>query len=236
MLIRGSDKLQALEGRHSWSLVSLNGPAVTLAHKKILQLTFHPSAFISNSSAPSSSSPNADISLRYVGPEDIDASTPSATAKRFFLQLLRAKVYAIPQCHTRVSELVRFIQQGWDLCARAEEAVRALEVTCVSDVFICGDEKLAIEANLLLNSLRTKVRIRHELSVAASLHTGLEASVQVRAKVVYGEKYDEPKMGEFLMQFVKGRVGSSEEVLDWAKGMEDLRERLVRRGRKGVRV
>jgi kinetochore protein Spc7/SPC105 len=168
--------------------------------------------------------------------EDIDSSTPIATAKRFFLQLLRAQVYAVPQCQTRVSELLRFIQQGWDLCHRVEEAVRGLEVTCVSNVFICGDEKLAIEANMLLNSLATKVRIRYELTISASLRSGLEASVQVRAKVVYGEKYDEPKMGEFLMQFVKQRVGSPEEVLDWAKGMEDLRGRLVRRGKKGIRV
>jgi kinetochore protein Spc7/SPC105 len=231
-----SDKLHALEARHLWSLVSLNGPVITMAHKKTLQLSFQPNAFISNANTPPARAPNADISLRYVGPDTTEESATEATVKRFFLQLLRAQTYAIPQCQTRVSELLLFIQQGWDLCSRVEEALRGLESTCVSDVFICGDEKLAIEANMLLNSLGTKVRVRYEMNVSASLGNGVEAAVQVRAKVVYGEKYDEPKMGEFLSQFVKGRIGSFDELAEWSKGMEDLRLRLNRRGRKGVRV
>ena len=65
---------------------------------------------------------------------------------------------------------------------------------------------------------------------------GISTSVKTDVKVVYGEKYDQPKMGEFLGMWTGGKVGGMEDVAKWAEGVEDLRVRLIKRGKKGERI
>jgi hypothetical protein len=61
----------------------------------------------------------------------------------------------------------------------------------------------------------------------------VEAGVGVGASVVYGEKYDEGKMVDFLRKFVGRKVGVKDDLSAWALGVEDLKGRLLRRGPKG---
>ena len=61
---------------------------------------------------------------------------------------------------------------------------------------------------------------------------GIEASVSAKAEVVYGEKYKEDKMGEFLRQFVGDDVKEIDEMGCWANAVGDLAGRLKARGRK----
>lgn len=142
----------------------------------------------------------------------------------------------MPQCDTRAAHLLGVINRTWDLAERVTEAVAALQVGGITDVHIIGDQKLAIETQMLLASLTTKVKVRFEIGVSVGGEDGPFTTVSVGAKVVYGEKYDEPKMGDFLGQFVGGKVGARDQVRQWAVGVEDLRARLTRRGTKGVRV
>jgi kinetochore protein Spc7/SPC105 len=111
------------------------------------------------------------------------------------------------------------------------EAVRVLNLSCMTEEVILGDERMAVDTLLLLPTLQTKVRARFEIAVAA-VENSLESTVKAEARVVYGERYDEAKMGEFLTTFAGGRVGAIEGMGRWAEGVEDLRARLIRRGRK----
>ena len=64
-----------------------------MTYKSSLQLYFHPSAFFTTSTTmtqPSNRS-NASIGLTY-----INATQPLSTTLRFFLQLLRASLQALP--------------------------------------------------------------------------------------------------------------------------------------------
>lgn len=90
---------------------------------------------------------------------------------------------------------------------------------------------MAVDTMILLPTLQTKVNARFEVA-ATVLGDDVESFVKVEAKVVYGERYDEGKMGEFLGQFAGGKVGGMEGMGKWAEGVEDLRVRLIRRGRK----
>ena len=171
-----------------------------------------------------------------MGPDEANPSAAIATVRRFFLQLLRAHALSLPQCRTRIADLLDVVKKTWDVATRVEEAVRSLQIGSITDAHILGDEKVAVESQLLLPTLTTKVQIRFEISVAIAGDNGPFTTVSVGAKVVYGEKYDEAKMGEFLSQFVRGKVGSRDEARNWAIGVEDLRGRLLKRGKKDVRV
>jgi kinetochore protein Spc7/SPC105 len=85
---------------------------------------------------------------------------------------------------------------------------------------------------ILLPTLQTKVNARFEIA-ATIVGEDVETFVKAEARVVYGERYDEEKMGQFLGQFAGGKIGEFDEMGKWAEGMEDLRVRLIRRGRKG---
>jgi len=56
-----------------------------------------------------------------------------------------------------------------------------------------------------------------------------------RARVVYGEKYKEDRMTEFLRGRVERSVAESgsEGAASWADAVKDLRNRLIAQGRKG---
>jgi kinetochore protein Spc7/SPC105 len=232
------ERLSTLQNKLGWKLMSAtDDDAVTLKHDE-LSVTFHPRAWITRGNTPLADSPNAPIFVSYVGAEDMDGPKPEATVRRFFLQLLRAHAHALPQSSTRASRLLGLIANGWSLCSRVLDAVRSLELCGVSEVQIMGDAKLGLITSLLLPSLQTKVQVKFLMDVVVEAgECTLQGRVKVTAHVVYGEKYDEAKMSEFLQQFVaSGVISSNEETRRWADGMEDLRNRLVRRGPKGTRV
>jgi kinetochore protein Spc7/SPC105 len=231
-----NDKVKSLESQLGWSLESASGGSVVLKHKE-LHLTVNPRSWLSKSNSPAANSPNTPISIVYAGPEDSESDTPSATVRRFFLQYIRAQAYALPQFDTRITQLVALVQNGWELACSILAAVQSLEVSGQTDVGILGDEKLGIEAFMFLPMLQTKVRVQFVVYVALSPDDSrVHGSVEVSAQVVYGERYDEPKMASFLQQFLSsGKVGSEDEVRKWANGVDDLKDRLIRTGRKGVR-
>jgi kinetochore protein Spc7/SPC105 len=224
------DKLSALEEKLGWSLVSASETSVTLAHND-LHLTFNPDSWMTQSHTPDPDAPDSQVLLTYVGRTQDEPSHPRATVHRFFLQLLRAHALSLPQNRTRASTLLAVVSAGWDLASRVDAALAALAVAGVTEACIEGDERVALRFVLLLPSLRTKVHVCFTIDVAI-VGEAVDGRVRVSANVVYGEKYDEPKMADFLKKFVQGHVGSMDEIRQWADGVEDLRGRLLRRGRK----
>lgn len=102
----------------------------------------------------------------------------------------------------------------------------------MTEELILSDERMAVDVMLFLPTLQTKVLVRVEITAWVKEET-VETQLRVLAKVTYGEKYDEPKMGEFLSKFTGGSVGAKEEMCKWIEGVEDLRKRLIQRGKKG---
>ncbi|KAF2454348.1 hypothetical protein BDY21DRAFT_353710 [Lineolata rhizophorae] len=101
-------------------------------------------------------------------------------------------------------------------------------------------------AVVLLAGLRTKVRVGFEVEAEAGLdvrgeETGcpratptLNVRVGTTAEVVYGERYKEDKMAEFLSSYVGEKVRNPAEMGVWADAVRELRDRLVARGKKGA--
>ena len=181
---------------------------------------------------------NSPISLTYIGDQDRinnPRPRPLTTTKRFFLQLLRAHLHSIAQSQTSISTLLKTIASGWNAALSVSEAVRLLEQVCLTDELILSDERMAVDAFIILADLKTKVRARFVVE-ANMAWDDLITATRVEARVVYGERYDENKMSEFLSQFTGSSIGDIEEMSRWAEGVEDLKGRLLKRGKKGERV
>lgn len=199
-----------------------------MTYKSQLQLFFHPAAFeVPSQSAKSR--PNAPISLQYIAQDREQRPKELTTTLRFFLQLLRASLQALPQCTTGVADLLNLVSNGWSTAISVAEAERKLSIESMADSRIVSDERLAIESTLLLPKVRTKVRVAFEILAAVGEGLQLSTTTEARAWVVYGEQYNEENMTKFVRERVE-RVAEG-----WSGAVREIREKLVVTGKKGFR-
>ena len=225
VLTFATESIASLEEQYGWSITSASSspPTVTMTYRNQLQIFFHPAAFL-QPDQQNLDRPNAPIGLIYT------LTKPLGTTLRFFLQLLRASLQALPQSSTRVSDLLHLVSNGWETAQSVAEAERRLNIEGMTEARIISDESLSISSLLLLPQARTKVRVTLDVSAAvgAGDEDGLELSTTVSSavKVVYGESYNEKKMSDFVAK----EIGDGFE--GWDGVVRDLRERLIARGSK----
>jgi kinetochore protein Spc7/SPC105 len=99
------------------------------------------------------------------------------------------------------------------------------------DEAIFADDKLSVTAAMLLPGLRTKTLIRFEITAAPD-DRDIRVDVDVRVKNVYGERYDEAKMAKSLKERVGDGLQPRLEMGLWAMAVDEMKTKLVRRGRK----
>jgi kinetochore protein Spc7/SPC105 len=213
-----AESVKNLEDTYGWTITTATSspPTVTMTYKSSLQLFFHPSAFRTSSSPPQDETPrpNRPIGLTYTG-----TTQPLPTTIRFFLQLLRASLHALPQSTTKASSLLHFVSSGWTTALNIAESERRLSIEGLTDTRIVSDERLSIASLILLPKMKTKVRISFDILAAIGEGLALSESVEVDVNVVYGEALNEHKLREVLKGTVKGGVEGWEGAVRELKGM-----------------
>ncbi|CAI6335713.1 unnamed protein product [Periconia digitata] len=223
-------KVTTIEQTHGWSITSASSTMITMAYLSDLELYFQPSAF-----ATGTDTPNASISLSYIGDSATPHPRPLTTSKRFFLQMIRAHLHCIPQSQTRIPQLLELVTQGWASALAVAEGVRWLEHNHITEESILSDERIAISSIMLIPSLQTKVKVTFEVGVSLSMG-GVETEVNAGAELVYGEKYSEDKMGAFIRDYCGNEVKDEKDMAAWSEAVQDLCNRLKATGRKGERT
>lgn len=202
-----------------------------MAYKSDIELFFHPAAFNHGSRDAESRTPNAPISLIYIADRSSQKKKPLTTTLRFFLQLLRASLQALPQATTKIKTLLDLLSSGWDIALQIQESERQLSIETLTSSSIVGDERLDINAEILLPKVRSKVRTSFELEakveeIDGDGTLGLTVDVTPKVVVVYGEQYNEHNMTQYLKQSIDGYE-------KWDEGLRLMREKLIVRGAKG---
>ncbi|KAK5110293.1 hypothetical protein LTR62_006146 [Meristemomyces frigidus] len=226
------ESITYLEETYGWKIASASSspPTLTLTYMSQLQLFFHPAGFLVPTQSVSTARPNAPIRLSYIA-QDPSTQQPRevGTTLRFFLQFLRASMQGLPQCETRVPELLGLVSGGWKTAQNIVEAEKRLNIETLATSRIVSDEKLAIEADILLPQVRTKVRVAFTLSASIEGKEGVGLVLQhdVGVKVVYGEAYNEAKMIKFVGERFQGAAEQ------WVEAVRELKQRLLASGAKG---
>ncbi|KAF2717154.1 Spc7-domain-containing protein [Polychaeton citri CBS 116435] len=223
--------VDALETKHGWKVTSASSspPTVTMTYRETLQLFFHPSAFHINGESEPSERPNTTISLFHNTNSKHNHLQNQTTTLRFFLQLLRASLLALPQYSTRLPDMLSFVSSGWDTALEVAEAERRLSLEGMADARIVSDEHLSISSLILLPKVKTKVKVAFDLVANTGESKDLSTSVQSTASVVYGEAYDGKKLTDFVIERIDG-------FQHWDDAIRELREKLVAQGPKKKRV
>ena len=223
------ESVQALEVDHGWHITSASSTNVKMAYRNDIQLFFDMASFRLGGSSRANKSENSTIRLTYIGDDHDHRPRPLTTEKRFFLQIMRAHLQCLAQGQTRVKELLDFVASGWQRVCAISDAIGSLEGEYITEASILSDERMAIQSMMLVSKLETKVMVGFEIHAAVG-DGRINIHVTPTARVAYGERYNEPKMAEFLASKVENRLDG------WADAVKELRTRLIAKGQKTTRA
>lgn len=204
-----------------------------MTYQKEIELVFDASSFLSAKSNPGKQPRNTRIDLWYIGANRELNPLPLTAEKEFFLQSIRDHIRGLSQAQTPIKDLLAAVSTSWNKASAVVDGIRLLNVSCPTDITKTSDESIMIKSALLIGPLTTKVEISFHLT-SRSGDNGIEVEVAPRAAVVYGERFNEPKMGEFLLN----RCGDNVEEKgigtksSWGAAVSELAEKLLARGRK----
>jgi kinetochore protein Spc7/SPC105 len=227
-------KVDAIERKHGWTITGVSGTTTSMTYQKDIELVFDAASFLSNAS-PSSSlqSSNSRIDLWYIGANRELNPLPLTAEKEFFLQSIRDHARGLPQAQTKVIDLLHSVSASWNKASSIVDEIRLLNVSCPTQITKTSDNSIAIKSTLLIAPLTTKVEVSIDLK-SHSGDGGIHVEINPSALVVYGERFNEPKMGEFLSNRCGNVVeekGKSTKT-SWGDAVAELGEKLLVRGRK----
>ncbi|KAL3418581.1 Spc7 kinetochore protein [Phlyctema vagabunda] len=225
-------KVNQIEEKHGWTITGVSGTFTSMSYRKDIELVFDASAFLSQ--ADTTAQPTSSrIDLWYIGSNKTLAPRPKTDEVNFFTSSILDHVRGLDQSQISAKTLLDTVSEAWRKANAIFNEIRMHSLTCPSKISKTSDTSILIKSNLLIVPLATKVDICMEL-VSHSTKSGLEFEIRPSAKVVYGERFNEPKMAEYLLNRVGDRVEITrkEDEVSWADAVSELAERLLARGRK----
>ena len=220
--------VNTLEEASGWTITSVADSSLTMTYNRTLQLFFTPASFAMKDGSQTKSE-NSPISLTYIADAHEYHPQPVTTEKRFFLQIMRARLQCLHQSQTSVKDLLNFVSSSWDAASTIIGEAHILGVSYVTEPTITSDEAMAIGSFILLRAMRTKVQVSFEVKVRSGEGVAaLGIEVKANAKVFYGENLKEKNMADFLESRIKGVDGPGA----WAAAVGELEEKLIARGKK----
>ncbi|KAH7327069.1 putative kinetochore protein spc7 [Rhexocercosporidium sp. MPI-PUGE-AT-0058] len=228
------EKVDAMEKEHGWTITGVSGTTTSMTYRKEIELVFDASSFLENNSGSPTKQPvSSRIDLWYIGANRELNPLPLTAEKDFFLQSIRDHIRGLPQSQTQVKDLLNAVSVSWNKASKVVEDIRLLTISCPTEVSKTSDDSILIKSSLLIGPLTTKVEINFHLT-STSGENGIDVEISPRASVVYGERFNEPKMGEFLLNrcgdVVEEKGHSTKD--SWGNAVAELGEKLLARGRK----
>jgi kinetochore protein Spc7/SPC105 len=205
-----------------------------MTYRKEIELVFDASSFLPDRSDSTKKQPvNSRIDLWYIGAVRDHNQIPMTSEKDFFLQCIRDHIRGLSQAETSIKNLLHVVSTSWNKARTVVDDVRLLNVSYPTEVAKTSDHSILVRSTLLIAPLTTKVEISIQLT-SHSRENGIEVQIEPCARVMYGERFNEPKMGEFLLN----RCGDIVEQRDerakesWSSAVVELGDKLLARGRK----
>lgn len=221
-------KVDGLESQYGWAITGVSGSQVSMTYRRDIELVFDASSFKPNGlQATPQQSTNSRIDLWYVAGNRELHPMPLTVEKDFFLQNIREYCRCLPQVETTVNEILVAVSASWTKAIGVVNDIRSLNRHCPTEVSRTSDSSILVRSTLLLAPLNTKVDI--QMNVHAQCYpSGVDVKLTPQCNVIYGERFNEAKMAEFLVN----RTSLSEERKSWGDIVMELEEKLLARGRR----
>ena len=132
-----------------------------------------------------------------------------------------------------MKDLLVTVGKDWNKANAVEDDIRLLNTSTATEITKTSDSSILVKSMLLLSPLATKVEISFYLTSRCG-RNGINVEISPYAKVVYGERFNEPRMRDFLLSRCGDDVeerGYSQKV-SWGVAVAELGDKLLARGRK----
>lgn len=202
-----------------------------MTYRKEIELVFDAASFSTGTQTKYPS--NSRIDLWYIAANRESCPVPLTPELDFFLRNIRDHVRGLPQAQTSIKTLLRAVSAGWDKANAITNSIRLLRVSCPTDIAKTSDNSILVKPTLLIAPLTTKVEITFQLTCHSNGNS-IDVSISPNASVVYGERFNEPKMGEFLLSRCGNHIEDKGQAtkVSWGTAVAELGEKLLARGRK----
>jgi kinetochore protein Spc7/SPC105 len=172
---------------------------------------------------------NTRIDLWYIAGNRELNPLPVTAEKEFFLQNIREHCRCLPQAKTSIRDLLNVVSASWTKALKINDEISALSLDLPTTTTKTSDNAILVSSSLLLKPLATKVEFKFHM-VAVSTGEGVDIEVFADAAVVYGERFNEKKMGEFILSRIGN--GTDDSRASWRSAVLEMEEKLLARGRK----
>ncbi|KAG0645464.1 NMS complex subunit spc7 [Hyphodiscus hymeniophilus] len=225
-------KVDDIEKEHGWTVTGVSGTTISMTYRKEIELVFDASSFQSNNSTAQQAS-SSRIDLWYIAGKRELCPLPLTQEKEFFLQSIRDHIRGLPQARTQVKDLLDTVSKGWNKANVVGDNIRLLKTSNPTDITKTSDNSVLVTSMLLIASLTTKVQISFHLT-SHSGKDGISVEALPNATVIYGERFNEPKMREFLLNRCGNTVTERAALSNasWGAAVAELGDKLLARGRK----
>ena len=223
--------MDKLEKEHGWTIAGVSGTTISMTYRKEIELVFDAASF--SNSARTKRAPNSRVDLWYIAVTRESRSAPLTPELDFFLKNIRDHVRGLPQAQTTIRTLLREVSTAWNKANAVATSIRLLKVSRPTEITKTSDNSILVKSTLLIAPLTTKVEITFQLTCHGGIG-GINVSISSSAAVVYGERFNEQKMGEFLLSRCGNHIEEKGQAtkVSWGAAAAELGEKLLARGRK----
>ncbi|KAI9807862.1 MAG: hypothetical protein M1825_005168 [Sarcosagium campestre] len=225
-----------MEEKHGWTITAARGSILTTRFRGEILLEFDMSSFLPNDkvSRPAQQE-NGHIALSYIGNDNTseDSFSQGSVGRQFFADRITKRLLEIEQREWKVQDLLTFVSDCWTTASAVTKEEDHLNMHFPTGVVVSAGDALSIRSTMLLPNLATKVEVLFDVDCGFAKGENI-LLVKPTARVVYGERYNQPRMCEFLAASISASV-SLEKVegkMSWCEAVQDLEQRLIARGKK----
>ena len=229
-----------IEHRWGWTIASIAGSVIQMTYKRQLLLALRVPSCNSPTESDSLSSVEVALcnSILTAKPQP-ERQEPSEYIYVFFINLINEHLRAKGQSVHNMADMFALISNLWSKAVTLAEEVRSLHLFYPSSVTVNPEKTgVLLQLPVLLPSLRTKLALIFEINCSAlNSQQNPVVSVLPHAAIVYGNRFDEGKMKDFLARRICQNVsaGAQESKTGgrWIEAVEALSDALASQGQKG---
>lgn len=221
-----------IEREHGWAITGVSGTTTSMTYRKEIELVFDAGSF-KTSGSPKQQQSNSRIDLWYIAANRELDPLPLTVEKDFLLQNIRDHIRGLPQAKTPVKDILHAVSSAWNKANAVQDDIRLLKISCPTTIAKTSDNSILVKSTVLIGPLESKVEVAFHLTCQSD-DVGISVEVSPSAKVVYGERFNEPKMAEFLLNRCGDEVEEKGHTtkMRWGNAVAELGQKLLARGRK----
>jgi kinetochore protein Spc7/SPC105 len=203
-----------------------------MTYRKEIELVFDAASF-KISDSPLEQRSNSRLDLWYIAANRELEPLPLTVEKEFLLQNIRDHIRGLPQANTPVKDLLQAVSVAWNKANAVQDDILLLNVSCPTTIAKTSDNSILVKSTLLIGPLETKVEVAFHLTCHSG-NVGINVENSPSATVIYGERFNEPKMREFLLNRCGDNIEEKGHAtkMPWGVAVAELGQKLLARGRK----